>query len=263
MAFDLSQHLPLPAYCRWVNFTRALKGHGYRLSPFGEDDIHVVRDRSGDTVHLCRRNRHRRYKRGVAGGVASLAGRYGLNGLEVPPGGVLVDCGANVGELGLWARAQGLGYVAYEPEALEARSCDLNNFEGRAETRRRALWRENTTLTFYRKPGTADGSVIEIDTTHGTVEIEAVRLADDLDLPETGAHVFKLEAEGAEPEVLEGAASILQRFAYIAVDGGRERGRAQEATIVPVIDFLSDHGFQLIALHPVHLTATFRRRVGG
>ncbi len=260
MELQLAYALPLPAYCRWVNLTRALRGHAYRLAPFGEDDIHTVRDASGAAVHLCRRARHRRYKRGIAGGTASLAGRYGLTGLDIGAGGVFVDCGANVGELGIWARAQGLSYVAYEPEALEARSCDLNNFDGRPETRRRALWHENTTLTFYRKPGTADGSLIEIDTTHGTIEVDAVRLADDLELPDAGTHVFKLEAEGAEPEVLEGAAPILDRFTYIAVDGGRERGRAQEATIVPVIDMLTSRGFRLVALNPDFLTATFRRR---
>ena len=261
MEHRFADSLPLPAYCRWVNFTRALKGHGYRLAPFGEDDIHTLRDPSGAVVHLCRRARHRRYKRGIAGGAASLARRYGLLGLPLTPGGVLADCGANIGELGLWARAQGLGYVAYEPEPLEARTCDLNNFDGRPETRRRTLWRETTTLTFYRKPGTADGSLIEIEPSHGTVDVAAVRLADDLTLPEHGTHVFKLEAEGAEPEVLEGALPILDGFTYVAVDGGQERGRDQAATVVPVIDTLTSRGFELIALDPVHLTATFRNRI--
>ncbi|MEM1273676.1 MAG: FkbM family methyltransferase [Pseudomonadota bacterium] len=256
----LAQLLPLPAYCRWVNVTRALRGIGYRLRPFGEGDIHVVTDPGGAEVHLCRRARHRRYKRGIAGGAASLAGRYGLRGLPFSPGGVLVDCGANVGELGIWAKAQGLDYIAYEPEQLEARTCDLNNFDGRPETRRRALWRDDTTLTFYRKPNTADSSVIEIDATHGTVEIEAVRLASDLSLPETGTHIFKLEAEGAEPEVLEGAAPILEQFSYVAVDAGRERGRAQETTIVEVIDRLTSLNFQLLGLNADHLTVTFRNR---
>ena len=259
----LANALPLPAYCKLVNLTRALRGHDYRLNPLSDDGIHIVTDGAGDRVHLCRRERHRRYKRGVAGGVASLANRYNLTGRKLVPGGTLVDCGANVGELGLWARGQGLSYVPYEPEELEARTCDLNNFDGRAETRRRALWKEATTLTLFRKPDTADSSVIEIDTTHGTVEIPAVALADDIDLARgSGTNIFKLEAEGAEPEVLEGAERILPAFDLVAVDCGFERGRSQDPTLVPVIDFLTTRGFRLVAMNFDFLTATFEIRQG-
>ncbi|MBF9033458.1 FkbM family methyltransferase [Rhodobacterales bacterium HKCCE2091] len=260
---SMSGALPLGAYCGLVNLSRALRGHGYRLHPAGEDGIYRITDADGAVIHLCRRGRHRRYKRGVAGGVASLAGRYNLTGLAIRPGGVFVDCGANVGELGVWARAQGMAYVAYEPEELEARTCDLNNFDGRPETRRKALWHETKELTFYRKPETADSSLIEIDGSHAPVTVQAVALADDLPRPAgDGTSIFKLEAEGAEPEVLTGAEPVLDAFDYVTVDAGFERGRAKEATFVPVVDFLTARGFRLVAVNFDFLTATFARRDG-
>ena len=81
--------------------------------------------------------------------VFEVAGEYLLDTIDTMPGGVFIDCGSNIGELGLWARKIGLAYIAFEPEVLEARYCDPNNFEGSTDTRCEALRNEATTLTFY------------------------------------------------------------------------------------------------------------------
>jgi FkbM family methyltransferase len=175
----LTNAIPLPVYCDSVNMLARLRGRSYRLRPFGEVGIHVAEDGTGadaGRIHICRRGRHWRYKRGVMRGVDVVARQYGLHTLDIRPGGVFVDCGANVGELGLWARQRGLAYVAFEPEELEARCCDLNNFEGRPETRRKALWHEAAVLQFHSKPDTADSSVFEIDAAAPPRDVEAVRL---------------------------------------------------------------------------------------
>jgi hypothetical protein len=58
--------------------------------------------------------------------------------------------------------------------------------------------------------------------------------------------LLKLEAEGAEPEILAGGKKILQLIDYIAVDCGFERGLKQESTLREVLNILYGNSFRLI-----------------
>jgi FkbM family methyltransferase len=255
--------IPLGLYCKGVNSRRAVQGYPYRIRPFGEDQIHVAYDVAGSDrkeIHICRRTRHRRYKSGVYKGVTNLARQYQLDLLPIVPGGVFIDCGANVGELGIWARSLGLDYVAFEPEPLEARCCDLNNFGCEPRTIRKALWYEATTLNFFSKPDTADSSVFEINDPSGNRSVEAVRLDAVVDPSAfgVGTRIFKLEAEGAEPEILQGAEGILPHLDYVAADCGYERGKEARHTFIEVHDFMLDRGFRLIHAEFNRITAIYR-----
>lgn len=250
----IADGLPLGLYCRLANIGNALRGRRHRIAPFRADGIHTAGD-GRDTIHICRRGRHRRYKGGVMGGAEGLARQYHLDGLDIRPGGLFVDCGANVGEMGLWARARGLRYLPFEPEPLEADCCDLNNFGGEAGTRRAALWKEDADLVFHSMPGSADSSLIDMGARRPALSVRALAL-DGLDLVERspGTNIFKVEAEGAEPEVLEGARRSLPLFDYVAIDCGYERGREQRHTFVETSRLLIDLGFR-------PLRAGFRHRV--
>ena len=250
--------VPMTTYCAGVNLLSRIRGYRHHVRPFDDDGTLLVSDQDSG-IHICRRIRHRRYRRGVKAGIEDLVRQYQINLLDLPEGGTLIDCGANVGEMGFWARARGMRYIAFEPEPLEARCCDLNNFEGRAETHRVALWREPKTLTFHTKPDTGDGSIFEMTGPAGAFEVEAVRLDDMLHLESgAGPNIFKLEAEGAEPEVLAGSEKSLHHIDYVAVDSGYERGRGQEHTFVDVNNFLIDRGFRLIEAQFRRVTAIYQ-----
>ena len=211
------------------------------------------------SIFFCRRRRANFFKRGVTQRVDTLASQYCLDGLDIEPGGLFIDCGANIGELGLWARAKGLAYVAFEPEELEALCCDLNNFGGRAETRREALWSKTTRLPFFSKPESADSSVFEVEGGLQRDDVAAMALDDSLDLSGiSGTVIFKVEAEGAEPEVLEGAARSLGSVDWVAVDCGYERGSDQAHTFVETNSLLHDHGFSLCRANLRRITALYR-----
>lgn len=254
----LADRLPLSAYCRMVNLRNALRGKKHRVRPFDANQILVAED--GDTeIHLCRRPRHNRYKRGVIAGTATLARDYHLDTIPLKAGDVLIDCGANIGELGVWAAQSGLSYIAFEPEETEARCCDLNNYRGEPETRRQALWNTATTLTFYSLPASADSSVF--DSGGGAVErkVSAVPLDEAVDLSDIeGTVVFKVEAEGAEPEVLQGAKASLARINWIAIDCGFERGPEKAHTFVETNNYLLDHGFRLRRAQFKRVTALYQ-----
>lgn len=245
-------------YCAGVNMMNAIKQRGYRVQAVNSDGLYMANDEE-NKITLCRRGRHKRYKRGVMQGVEGLARQYHLDKADIKPGGVFIDCGANIGELGFWAAGKNMSYVAVEPEKLEADCIDINNFEGRPDTNRVALWKEDTTLTFYSMPETADSSVFDMGS-ETAVKVSAVQLDKLVDLRQSkGTNIFKLEAEGAEPEVLEGAIKTLELIDYVAVDCGYERGKEQSHTFIEVNTFLTEHGFEAVEAGFHRVTVLYKK----
>ncbi len=70
--------------------------------------------------------------------------------------------------------------------------------------------------------------------------------------------LLKLEAEGGELEVLEGAGEKINKINYISADLGPERGVNQESTFVPVSNFLNQKNFSLIEYNANRFTALFK-----
>ena len=70
--------------------------------------------------------------------------------------------------------------------------------------------------------------------------------------------LFKLEAEGAEPEILLGATRALPNIEFISADLGPERGLTQESTVIPVCNHLFKLGFELVSLYQKRQVFLFR-----
>ena len=86
------------------------------------------------------------------------------------------------------------------------------------------MWFEPTERKLFSKAGSADSSLIEIAdydsaSTVKTTTLDRYVREHGIDLIE----VLKIEAEGAEPEVLRGARESLKISRYVTVDCGRER----------------------------------------
>lgn len=193
-------------------------------------------------------------------GVDFVARQYGLDRISAVRGGVFVDCGANVGEFGLWARSRGMRYFAFEPEETEARCCDLNNYGGERKTFRTALWNATATLEFHMKPDTADSSLISWGGDSLVKKVQAERLDAVLSATDLagGPNVLKVEAEGAEPEVLAGASGVLRHFDYVAVDCGPERGPERRHTFVETSSLLIEAGFRPMSADFDRVTVLYR-----
>ena len=58
--------------------------------------------------------------------------------------------------------------------------------------------------------------------------------------------LIKIEAEGAEPEVVYGLKNQLKKIQYIVIDVGYERGNSQESTLVDCTNYLLKNNFRLI-----------------
>lgn len=230
-----------------------------RLAPGGESLV-ATGDDSGE-VHFCRPERIMRYALGVRRCLDNLLAAYMLGKVPLRPGDWVVDCGANVGEVSfaLQRLQDGLSVVTIEPERLEANCADLNVHGGRPLTVRKVLWKSDGVLQFHSAAATADSSLFEPPVPHKVTEVQAItlaRLVAELGIPRI--RLLKLEAEGAEPEILLGAEPVLNRIDYIAADLGPERGLAQEQTATPVINFLLARGFELVDMKFDRVVCLFR-----
>ena len=190
--------------------------------------------------------------------VDQLMSDYMIDLEKIEDGDCIIDCGANIGELGVGFALNNkkVNYISFEPGSREYKACAKNNPGFRSENC--ALWNKNEELKFYEKSDTADSSVIEISSYDEIVTVKAIRLDDFCkNASIESVKYLKVEAEGAEPEVLEGAVETLKRTQYVCVDCGFERGIEQSSTLPDVTNFLLERGFSLAGINGARLTALF------
>ena len=202
-------------------------------------------------IFNSRKERLPLYFSGIAHRVQSLANKYFLADLDINNGDVIIDCGANVGELGKYFQMEGIevAYHAFDPSEQETVSAQLNNPKGFIQTA--GLWKKTGKLPLFEKNETADSSFIEFKGHHSTIEIDVITLDDYIMKNKIeSVKLLKLEAEGAEPEILEGAKKVINRIQWISADCGPERGLSKDMTFKPVMNFLVQNGFEIEALNP-------------
>jgi FkbM family methyltransferase len=191
------------------------------------------------------------YLRGLDARGRQLFEEYLLRFVPFEDGDHIVESGGNDGDFMLALRETGrrLSLTTFEPSPREHRTLSLNQsqmpFLDNAEAHNLALWKTTgEMLSFYVKSESADSSLHEIDGATDIVEVRTTRLDDAL--PRKRYKLLKLEAEGAEPEILEGASGILDCFDYISADVGFERGLKQESTLPEVTNILVRNGFSAL-----------------
>ncbi|MFO1269034.1 MAG: FkbM family methyltransferase [Rubrivivax sp.] len=209
------------------------------------DDDDLVVDDGQSRLSIAQTSRVALYRYGIAERLRRLEGEYLLTGVPIRSEHTVVDVGANIGEVSrLLAGRSGCRLICVEPEAEEFRCLQRNVGPFRAACHNTLLWSTEETLKFYSKNDTGDSTVFEIAGYTSVREVKATTLDRILDESGVGrVRLVKLEAEGAEPEILDGARRWLERIDYIAADLGPERGVSQESTAPAVIQRLLEAGF--------------------
>jgi FkbM family methyltransferase len=122
---------------------------------------------------------------------------------ELPTKPYIIDCGANIGLSVIYLKNlyPDATILAFEPDErnFELLKNNIGKFGFKeVETRREAVWIENTILQFANEGSMS--SRIERNTSGNTIPIEAVRLKDYINKP---VDFLKLDIEGAEYEVMK------------------------------------------------------------
>ena len=137
----------------------------------------------------------------------------------------VVDIGANVGEFSMALIPSVNRVIAFEPDSSARRCLEVNiGNSPKAQVLSFALGSKRSTETFYISSKNADSSLIRPKSHEKSIKVLVERFDDvvesfvisDIDL-------IKVEAEGAEPEVLQGAKSVLQSTRFVTVDVSPER----------------------------------------
>lgn len=202
----------------------------------------------GDKVFLPSALLWRSYRRGFENRLARLSEEFGMGTVfSVNNGDTVIDIGANVGD---FAQAcESFGALCYsfdgDPHAVQCMKANLAETTSVVITEA-ILWNKNEEVTFFSAPDRADSSLFQPP---GKC-IEAFRaqaytldyLAKKLEIGDVA--LLKMDAEGAEPEVLLGAQEVLKRTRAVAIDTGPERNG--EETHDEVCEVLTAAGFEVL-----------------
>ena len=210
---------------------------------FPEGERYLVQC-EGQELRVPSALRWRMFRYGWAARLERLSAEFGLGDpFSIGPSDTVIDIGANVGEFALAAAGLGARVHCFEgdPAVYE---CLLLNTESTGGIRAhcQVLWNSEEVLTFYSAPARADSSIFQPG--KGAVPLKLpARPLDDVaaELRIGDVSLLKCDAEGAEPEVLEGAKKVLARTRAVAIDTGPERGGAETAG--PVGELLQSLGF--------------------
>ena len=136
-------------------------------------------------------------------------------------------------------------YIAIEPDpnCFDILKKNVNN---NSVFINKALGNTNKILPFYISVEEADSSLVKPSYFTKEIKVPVVRL-DSLikKLNIKKIKLLKIEAEGYEPEILDGLGSSINICEYIAVDGGYERGEKQEQTFTTISNYLLNNDFEM------------------
>lgn len=184
----------------------------------------------------------RLYSRGIKNRLKNLLEDYFINKIYFKDNDIIIDCGANIGELYVALNnnfSEKIKYIGFEPSPNEYRCLSLNASDQKHF--QVALSKESKKQKFYISSEEADNSLIEPKYFSKTIYLRSECL--EKIVSEKKIKLLKIDAEGAEIEVLKGSRNILNNIQYISVDLGPERGKNSEPTFKDVIPFLINNGY--------------------
>jgi FkbM family methyltransferase len=183
------------------------------------------------------------YPQGLERKMASMKKKYCYAACSIEPGDIVVEIGANVGEFTLMAAGMAKRVYSFEPDP-NCNICINDNTRTLINVEVLDYAASNTTGSnfFYIASEDADSSLIEPRVYSGKVEVKTVRLDEWMQSRGISEIDFlKVEAEGAEIEVLEGLGEKIHSVRKVSVDGGPER--YGQPTSEDVDRFLKAKGF--------------------
>ena len=199
-------------------------------------------------------HRWRYYREGFEKRLDTVCARYGLGDLHpYGEGEWVIDVGAYMGELTIRMLRNGFNVLSFEPDP-EAARCLRKNLECHGPGSKE--WIVDTRVcsdrygqvTFHSEPHGADSSIFpSVARPSRAVRLDGARLDDIVEerLGERPVRGLKVDAEGAEPEVLAGAPRLLERIPVVSVDAGYER--RGEPTFEECRRILRESGYSLLS----------------
>ena len=121
------------------------------------------------------------------------------------------------------------------------------------------LWnKSNKDIDFYLSDEFGDSSIIPINKFSKKISIKTTTLNEVIEKINGRIKLLKIEAEGAEPEILEGLSNKLNMVEYITIDCGFERGINQDSTISECSNYLIKNNFSMVGFNSPRIVVLFK-----
>lgn len=160
--------------------------------------------------------------------------------VDVKPGMMVLDIGANKGIFSIWAASKGARVISYEPNTTTfqtfLRNMDLNsNVSNSISPFCRGVWSSNTTRQLYPNTWNSGASSFFPETGNEWMEepyVVSLEEFDDILLSASEWDIVKIDTEGAEFEILS-TSRRLNRVKFITIErhyweGWKELDRYEE-----------------------------------
>jgi len=237
-------------------------GGSYNFGYDKKQNLYFIADKNLKHYFAHRIRGFSLYSKGLNSRSKNLYESYLLNLVSFQPNDVVVDCGANYADL--WLSLKGkikpYNYITFEPGVDEYRSIVANASE--AINNNIGLGNYDGKSKFYVNNGEADSCIIEPVRYSQVIEIDIITLDSYIDRNSIDTiKLLKLEAEGFEPEILEGSLKNLHKIEWIALDGGWERGINREETFSTLTNILLKNGFEIKGIIFYPSTRALYRRI--
>tara|TARA_B100000242_G_C43046996_1_gene488785 strand:+ start:1197 stop:2018 length:822 start_codon:yes stop_codon:yes gene_type:complete len=244
-------------FCFLFNLRQLLTFRKSTIFHFSKKQNLFYAKEKGLTIYFFSPYRQARlYSRGIKNRLKNLSSDYFLNSIPIEDNDYIIDCGANIGEfyisLSKFSNKK-INYIGFEPSPKEFECLSINASTQKYE--KIALSNSSKKQKFYISSEEADNSLVEPKNFSNFIDIKTKRL--DKILSNTPIKLLKIDAEGAEIELLEGCEGILNNIKFISIDLGPERGLDSVPTFREVIPFLINKGFVIEKISQKRYTFLF------
>lgn len=196
--------MPRPVSVLSENFLATTRGKRVRFRYDKKTNLFKAVE-GGQTCYFSDLNRgFWLYRNGIDARRDFIFASYCLQNMTFEDGDVVIDCGANSGDLFLKLKEHisPKNYICIEPNPSDFEILRLNVPTG-CKIINMALGNIDGRLRFYVLTSSGDSSLIEPPRYDKVIDVDVVRLdnlINDLKFPKI--KLLKIEAEGAEPEIL-------------------------------------------------------------
>jgi len=196
------------------------------------------------------------YGRGFKARKEELIKSYLIKDIEIKDNDIIIDIGANNGDFYLCFNKK-IQYYAFEPSPIIFSDLKYN-------VKKQKLFNfavsnsNNSNQKFYISNNWGDSSILPINNFTKIINVKSITLDNVIDKIQKKIKLIKLEAEGFEPEILQGLKKNLNHVQYITIDCGFERGINQESTIAECSNYLIKNNFKMINFGSPRIVTLFK-----
>lgn len=195
-----------------------------------------------NVVHHFIKPRGKHYINGFRERTSDLVKSYSIDKIEFQNNDLILDVGANVGDLIPYFLNQ--RYIGFEPSPAEFKALEKNS-RSNCRIYNFAVGDIENEADFFISSAGADSSMFQPLVVESKIRVKQIRLDN---LINERVKLLKVDAEGAEIEVINGVKNLFPQVEFIAIDLGFEKGIKQESTAPQVFNFLFENGFVLVAI---------------